>query len=286
MTDRFLMCAPDHFEVAYVINPWMEGNISRGQNDVALRQWDALARSIGDVAQVERLTAEGGVPDMVFTANAGLVLDKIFVPSRFRHDQRRREEPHFAKWFEDRGFDVMPLPDDMLFEGAGDALLDRGGPFLWLGYGHRSSLAAAPLLTDLMNLEVEPLKLIDERFYHLDTCLCPLTGGYLLYYPAAFDRVSLDRIEARVPAKYRIAVSDEDARDFACNAVNSGQHIFVNRASATLTGELRRRGFIVHQTPLTEFMKAGGSAKCLTLKLNEPSPRTCSEKDLENLLSA
>jgi N-dimethylarginine dimethylaminohydrolase len=269
VTDRFLMCAPDHFEVAYVINPWMEGNIARGNNDVATRQWKALARLIGNVARVERVTAAPGVPDMVFTANAGLVLEDKFVLSRFRHEQRQAEEPHFAKWFAEQGFDVLTLPHDIPFEGAGDALLDRREPLLWLGYGHRSEQACAPLLADWLDLEVEPLKLVNERFYHLDTCFCPLEGGYLMYYPAAFDQASQARIAARVPAKFRIPVADADAFDFACNAVNCGQNIFLNHASGILTGKLRLRGFAVHQTPLTEFMKAGGSAKCLTLKLTE-----------------
>ena len=269
MNDRFLMCAPDHFEVAYVINPWMEGNIARGNSETAARQWKALARLIGKVAQVERVKAAPGVPDMVFTANAGLVLENRFVLSRFRHQQRQAEEPHFAKWFAEQGFDVMTLPEDMPFEGAGDALLDRREPLLWLGYGHRSDQACAPLLADWLDIDVEPLRLVNQRFYHLDTCFCPLEGGYLMYYPAAFDAASQARIAAHVPAEYRIQVEDADAFDFACNAVNCSRNIFLNRASDKLVGELQSRGFVVRQTPLTEFMKAGGSAKCLTLKLTE-----------------
>jgi N-dimethylarginine dimethylaminohydrolase len=269
VTDRFLMCAPDHFEVAYVINPWMEGNIAHGNNEIATRQWEALAAMIGKVAQVERVTAAHGVPDMVFTANAGLILENKFVLSRFLHEQRQAEEVHFEKWFVDQGFAVLTLPQDKPFEGAGDALLDRRQPLLWLGYGHRSDQACAPLLADWLDIEIEPLKLVNERFYHLDTCFCPLEGGYLMYYPAAFDTASQARIAARVPAKFRIPVADADAFDFACNAVNCGRNIFVNRASAALVGALHSRRFVVHQTPLTEFMKAGGSAKCLTLKLTE-----------------
>src|SRR4051812_1003578 len=110
MTDRILMCAPDHFEVAYVINPWMEGNIAHGNQSLALRQWEALARLIGTVAQVERITAEPGVPDMVFTANAGLVLERRCVLSRFKHAERQGEEAHFARWFAAQGFEVLTLP--------------------------------------------------------------------------------------------------------------------------------------------------------------------------------
>lgn len=270
MTDRYLMCAPDHFEVAYVINPWMEGNISHGDNKIAVRQWMGLCQALGEAAQVERIAAAPGVPDMVFTANAGLVLENRFILSRFRHPERQGEEPHFAAWFAGQGFDVKTLPPDMPFEGAGDALLDRGLPVLWLGYGHRSDRACAPLLADWLDIEVVPLKLVDARFYHLDTCFCPLEGGYLMYYPAAFDAASQARIAARVPAERRIAVSAADALEFACNAVNCGRRIFLNHAYPPLVGELRSRGFQVRQVPLSEFMKAGGSAKCLTLKLTEP----------------
>jgi N-dimethylarginine dimethylaminohydrolase len=270
MTDRFLMCAPDHFEVSYVINPWMEGNIARGDSKAAARQWNALYRLIGKVAEVERIDGAPGVPDMVFVANAGLVLEHKAVLSRFRHPERQGEEAHFGNWFRNHGFDVLTLPPDLPFEGAGDALIDRGTPLLWLGHGHRSDQACAPLVSDWLDIEVQPLTLIDQRFYHLDTCFCPLEGGYLMYYPAAFDAASQARIMARVPAEYRIPVTDADALAFACNAVNCGRNVFLNRASAALAGELRSRGFVVRQTALTEFMKAGGSAKCLTLKLSEP----------------
>lgn len=269
MNDQFLMCAPDHFEVAYVINPWMEGNIARCRTDTAMRQWAGLARLIGRVAHVECIAPAPGVPDMVFTANAGLVLGNKFILSHFRHAERRGEEPHFAEWFQRHGFDVITLPDGMHFEGAGDALFDRELPLLWLGHGHRSSELCAPLLSDVLDIEVEQLRLVDDRFYHLDTCFCPLENGYLMYYPQAFDASSQERIAARVPPERRIAVADADALAFACNAVNSDANIFMNHASPALTDELESRGFVVQQTDLSEFMKAGGSAKCLTLKLNE-----------------
>jgi N-dimethylarginine dimethylaminohydrolase len=269
MTNRYLMCAPDHFEVSYVINPWMEGNIALSRNDVAQKQWQALVRAISEVAQVDCVTAKPGLPDMVFTANAGLVLGNTFVLSRFRHAERQGEEAHFADWFASQGFRVKMLPQELSFEGAGDALLDRGESLLWMGHGHRTEIECAPLLSSMLDIDVEALTLVDERFYHLDTCFCPLEGGYLMYYPAAFDEASQARIAARIPSKRRIVVPDADALDFACNAVNCGRHVFLNRTSTALKQELEARGYAVTQTPLTEFMKAGGSAKCLTLKLNE-----------------
>jgi N-dimethylarginine dimethylaminohydrolase len=269
MRERFLMCPPDHFEVAYVINPWMEHQVAATSASCARHQWEALATLVGEVAQVEIIKPQRGVPDMVFTANAGLVLENRFVVSRFRHPERQAEEPHFAAWAAEQGFEVLTLPSDLHFEGAGDALFDRAQSVLWMGHGHRSAWHCAGYLSDALDIEVEPLKLIDARFYHLDTCFCPLEGGYLMYYPGAFDAASQAAIARRVPARYRIAVGETDAFNFACNAVNSGRHVFLNHASTALVDELTKAGFTVKQTALTEFMKAGGSAKCLTLKLDE-----------------
>jgi N-dimethylarginine dimethylaminohydrolase len=269
MQERILMCEPDFFEVSYVINPWMKGNIAHADRALAKRQWMRLAERLSKVATVETMAGVEGVPDMVFTANAGVVLGHKCVLSRFRHSERQAEEQHFARWFESHGFDVLRLPEALPFEGAGDALLDRATPLLWLGHGHRSDAACAPLLQDWLDLDVELLALVDDRFYHLDTCFCPLEGGYLMYCPAAFDAASRARIAARVPAALRIAVDEADATAFACNAVNIGNDVFLNYASPRLVRKLGAHGFRVHQTPLGEFIKAGGAAKCLTLRLTE-----------------
>jgi N-dimethylarginine dimethylaminohydrolase len=270
MSDRFLMCAPENFEVIYVINPWMQGNIAFGNSVTAMQQWNALTQLIATVAGIESIASVPGLPDMVFTANAGLVLGNKFVLSHFRHPERQGEEPYFAQWFGTQGFETITFPQEIFFEGAGDALLDRHLPLLWLGYGHRSSEECAALLTTWLDIEVQPLRLVNTRFYHLDTCFCPLSDGYLMYYPAAFDAVSQAQIALRVPVERRIFVSDEDAHDFACNAIESERTVFMNRASPELIAQLQSHGFVVRQTPLTEFLKAGGSAKCLSLKLNEP----------------
>ena len=267
---RILMCAPDHYDVDYVINPWMEGNIHKSSQDKAAEQWSKLNFVLNDIAKVELVQGQPGVPDMVFTANAGLVLGKNVVLSRFFHPERQKEEPYFKKWFEDNGFNVFELPRDLPFEGAGDALLDREGRWLWAGYGFRSELDSHPYIAKWLDIEVLSLRLIDDRFYHLDTCFCPLTGGYLLYYPAAFDSYSNHIIEGRVPAEKRIAIAEADAINFACNTVNVNQTVVMNKASKELQQRLNDAGFEVIETPLTEFLKAGGAAKCLTLRLNEP----------------
>ena len=266
---RFLMCAPDHYDVDYVINPWMEGNIHKSSRDRAVEQWHGLYHILKDKAIVDLVKPEPGWPDMVFTANAGLVLGDNVVLSRFLHKERQGEEPHFKRWFESKGFTVHELPKDLPFEGAGDALFDREGRWLWAGYGFRSELDSHPYLAEWLDTEVLSLRLVDERFYHLDTCFCPLSGGYLLYYPPAFDSYSNHLIERRIPQEKRIAISEPDAVNFACNTVNVNEIIIMNRASDSLKQRLTSLGFEVLETPLTEFLKAGGAAKCLTLRVTE-----------------
>ncbi|MEG3833469.1 bifunctional arginine dihydrolase/ornithine cyclodeaminase [Microcoleus sp. Z1_C3] len=272
MTDsiRFLMCAPDHYDVDYVINPWMEGNVHKSSRDRAVEQWEKLYHVLKDNAVVDLVPPEKGWPDMVFTANAGLLLGNTFVLSRFYHKERQGEEPYFKAWFESKGFTVHELPKDLPFEGAGDALLDREGRWLWAGYGFRSELDSHPLLAKWLNIEVLSLRLVDERFYHLDTCFCPLTGGYLLYYPAAFDSYSNRLIEMRVPPEKRIAIEEADAANFACNAVNIDKVVVMNKVSEALKSRITQAGFQVIETPMSEFLKAGGACKCLTLRVTEP----------------
>jgi lysine-ketoglutarate reductase/saccharopine dehydrogenase-like protein (TIGR00300 family) len=267
---RFLMCAPDHYDVDYVINPWMEGNIHKSSRDRATQQWQGLFQILKEHAIVDLVQPEKGVPDMVFTANAGLVLGKNVVLSRFFHKERQGEEPFFKAWFEQQGFTVYELPKDVPFEGAGDALFDREGRWLWAGYGFRSELDSHPLIANWLDVEVLSLRLMDERFYHLDTCFCPLSGGYLLYYPSAFDAYSNRLIELRVPPEKRIAIAEADAVNFACNAVNIGQTVVLNKASDDLKQRLHSARFRVIETPLNEFLKAGGASKCLTLRVTEP----------------
>ncbi|WP_392533962.1 TIGR00300 family protein [Nostoc sp. C117] len=267
---RFLMCPPDHYDVDYVINPWMEGNIHKSSRDRAVEQWQGLHQILKQHAIVDLVPPEKGWPDLVFTANAGLVLGNNVVLSRFLHKERQGEEPFFKQWFEANGYTVNELPKDLPFEGAGDALLDREGRWLWAGYGFRSELDSHPYLAKWLDIEVLSLRLIDERFYHLDTCFCPLANGYLLYYPGAFDSYSNRLIEIRVAPEKRIAIAEADAVNFACNAVNVETIVIMNKVSDALKTRLADVGFQVIETPLTEFLKAGGAAKCLTLRVTEP----------------
>ncbi len=271
--ERYLMCPPDYFQVDYVINPWMEGNIDRANRVLAAEQWRQLQILVAGQATVELVTPFAGSPDMVFTANAGLILGDSVVLSRFLHSERQIEEPHFRLWFEQHGFRVHELPKDLPFEGAGDALFDRVRPLLWAGYGFRTELDAHALISQSLRVEVVSLRLIDKRFYHLDTCFSPLERGYLMYYPPAFDARSNAQIESRVPTEKRILLEEADAVHFAANAVNIGDALILHRASDALKEQLSAIGFQVFEAPLTEFIKSGGAARCLTLRLNElPKP--------------
>lgn len=272
MTSRpqtILMCPPDHFEIAYVINPWMEGHFANTDDALAHRQWDYLRNAIEQHAKLVLEPPQRDLPDIVFTANAGIVLGKKVIVSRFRSIERRGEEPHHRAWFAENGFEILDWPQDIPFEGAGDALFDRGQELLWVGHGFRSDAAVPALLEKSLGRKTVALNLIDPRFYHLDTCLCPLAGGYLLYFPAAFDEISRALIELLAPRGKRIAVEEADALKFCCNAVDLNGHVFMNDASENLQTRLRSVCFTPVITPLSEFMKAGGAAKCLTLKLVE-----------------
>lgn len=261
---RILMCPPDYYGIEYEINPWMSR--SRGSDRaVARRQWEGLRAVLAelgvDIALVE---PRQGLPDMVFTANAGMVYrDRVFL-SRFRHDVRQGEVEHFRRWLEAEGFSVEELPDGMYFEGAGDALFC--GETLFAGYRIRSDAAAHQYVAAQVGCRVIPMELVDERFYHVDTCFCPLEPGVAMYYPAAFDDYGRRALAEHIPTL--IPIEPDEAERFAANAVVVGNSVVLNTGCPRLEAALTARGYTCRTTPLDEFIKAGGSAKCLTLRLD------------------
>jgi N-dimethylarginine dimethylaminohydrolase len=263
------MCPPDHYDVAYEINPWMQVVVAPSR-DLAKRQWEALYTllSVRVALDVELIGAHAGLPDMVFTANAGLVEGNRYLPSRFRHAQRQGEEPYFERWFSVHGYNVEPVAGHIpgTHEGEGDSLMWRD--LLLSGYGQRSDAAAQQAVACMLGRDPVLLNLIDPRWYHLDTCLLPLSPDLIAYYPAAFDSASLLSI-GRLPCD-KIIISREDALNFGANAVVAGKHVVLNAGCAGLEASLRDHGFRVHATDLSEFIKAGGAAKCLTLMLDHP----------------
>ena len=268
--NKILMCPPDHFTVDYVINPWMAGHEDSLSLEKAKDQWQQLHDVVARFADIVIIDPHPDLPDMVFTANAGVVYGDKAIASHFMPMERRAEEPIFKQWFRDNSFDLLDLDEKIGFEGAGDCLLDRGGPWLWTGFGFRTEIEAHAEIKNFFDIELVSIFLIDERFYHIDTCFCPLTGGYLMYHPPAFDYDSRVAIESRIPPNKRIVVDTIDAGNFACNAINIDDNVVLHKASEPLKARLREAGFEVHECELSEFLKAGGSAKCLTLKLTEP----------------
>ncbi|MEL7311001.1 MAG: arginine deiminase-related protein [Pseudomonadota bacterium] len=268
--DKILMCPPDYFTVDNAINPWMAGNEGQLDRAKAREQWEALAKKVGEFADVVTIAPQPDLPDMVFTANAGAVYGNKAIASHFVPHERRPEEAHFKTWFRDNGYELLDLDEKLGFEGAGDCLIDRGGPWLWTGYGFRTEIEAHPEIEAFFERELVSIRLTDPRFYHIDTCFCPLTDGFLMYHPPAFDYESRLAIETRVPPHKRIVVDTVDAGNFACNAINVGHEVFVHQASSPLKAQLMLAGFTVHEVNLSEFLKSGGSAKCLSLKLTEP----------------
>ncbi len=259
-----LMCPPDYYGIEYEINPWM----SRGKesdSERARAQWQALKTLIESLgANVELMSPVKGLPDLVFTANAGLIWNNVAVLSRFRFDARRGETPVDAAWFAAHGFELRELPEGMDFEGAGDALFC--GETLYAGYIIRSDASAEQWVAELMGCRVIPLQLVDPHFYHLDTCFCPLDATTAAWYPPAFDDYAQLTIREHIPNL--IEVIPEDASRFACNAVVIGRDVILNSGCPRFEEQLTAAGFIAHSTELDEFIKAGGSAKCLTLRLD------------------
>ncbi|NQV28937.1 MAG: amidinotransferase [Rhodopirellula sp.] len=263
-TVHILMCPPQYFGIEYEINPWMNRE-REVDHDVAITQWEALRDILNSLgAAIDLVDPQPGLPDLVFTANAAMMFERRAVLSRFRHSQRQGEERHFHASLETLGFDVLELPDGFFFEGAGDALFC--GKTLYGGYRIRSVARSLQAVAKLVDREVIPLELIDSRFYHLDTCFCPINAETAIWFPDAFDEYGQQVLRSRIPDL--ITLNEVEAIEFAANAVVVGQHVVTNSGCPQLALELRSRGLEPIDTPLSEFVKAGGSAKCLTLRLD------------------
>jgi N-dimethylarginine dimethylaminohydrolase len=262
---RLLMCPPTYYNIEYEINPWMS-RLKAAHADTARAQWEnlhqTLSRDCG--VAVELVEPVQGLPDLVFTANAGLVFNGSVILSRFRFPVRSGEEPVFAAWFRMHGLSVLELPPDTFFEGAGDALWC--GRQLFAGYHFRSEISSHAAIGDVIGQRVLSLQLVDPRYYHLDTCFCPLSDGSAIWYPPAFDAYARRVVEQHIA--HRIEVSDHDAGRFGCNAVCVDRHVVVSAGCTRLMNDLSDAGFICHPVNLSEYLKSGGSAKCLTLRLD------------------
>jgi len=278
---RFLMCPPRHFAVTYSINPWMDPQAwedgGAALHSAAERQWAGLRRTLlAAGATIETLEPAPGLPDLVFTANAAVVLDRKAVLARFRYKERQNEHPVFAAAFralQARGLidEILELPAGISLEGAGDCIWDPRRGLFWMGCGFRSDASAGRVLEQHLGVRCLALPLADPRFYHLDTAFCALPCGGVIYYPAAFTSAALATIHEHVAPADRIALNRADATGFAANAVCLGLTLVLSSCSAALRGRLGERGYAVVETPLHAFLRSGGSACCLTLRLDHRS---------------
>jgi len=266
---RILLCPPRHFGVLYEINPWMQREVTVDA-ERAVAQWEHLAATLRAAgAEVVEMEAHPEVPDLVFTANAGLVNGDQFVPSHFRHPERQPETEVNAAWFAAGGWRVDRLPEDLDHEGAGDALPftpEGGRTVLLSGYSFRSDAKAATALADLLGCPVRPVQLVDPRLYHLDLTFCPLDGRRALVAPLGWDAYGRKVVEALVPEP--LVLSDEEALSFCANSVVVGTTIVMAAVPPRVGRQLEAWGFTVVDCKVDEFLKAGGGCRCLTLALD------------------
>lgn len=267
---RYLLCRPEHFTVRYRINPWMEP-ATPTDTAKAVAQWQTLYDAyLAAGHEVELIDPVPGLPDMVYTANGGFVVDGRALGVRFRVDERRGEEQHFLDWFGAHGFDVVR--PDAVQEGEGDLLLV--GDTILAGTGFRSAGESHREVGAVFGREVLSLRLVDPRFYHLDTAVCVLDpvegeGGVeranIAYLPTAFDAPSRGLLEERYPDAIR--VSDADGAVFGLNAASDGRHVFLSPRATGFATQLRERGYEPVPVDLSELLLGGGGIKCCTLEL-------------------
>jgi N-dimethylarginine dimethylaminohydrolase len=258
----YLMCPPEHFDVSYAINPWMDPE-QPTDPDRAMRQWDELRQVYLDLGHdVQTIEPVAGLPDMVFAANGATVIGGTVLGARFRYPQRAREADAYLAWFRDHGYSDLRIPDHVN-EGEGDILFT--GRAVLAGHGFRSDQAAAAELGRVFGRPVVSLHLVDPRFYHLDTALCVLDSDTAMYYPAAFDDAG--RVAIAEQFAELIEAKDEDAEVLGLNAVSDGRHVVLPAQARGLAAQLSQHGFEPVGVDLSELLKGGGGPKCCTLEL-------------------
>jgi len=258
------MCRPTHFAVHYAINPWMDPSVPIDV-DLAVAQWTALRDIYTGLGHtVDEIEPIPGLPDMVFAANGATVIDGVAYGALFRHPERAPEAPAYLHWLADAGFDTHAAKE--VNEGEGDLLVtDR---FVLAATGFRTDLAAHAQAQELFGRPVISLRLVDPRYYHLDTALTTLDGvdGHAIaYLPDAFSPSSQRVLAQLFPDA--ILASAADAAVLGLNAVGDGHHVVLSAQAAGLARQLRERGYLPVPVDLSELLKAGGGAKCCTLEL-------------------
>ncbi len=268
---RFLMCPPTHFTVAYEINPWMHKD-QPTDTARAIAQWEALRDTYLELGhEVEIIDPLPGLPDMVYAANGATVVDGVAYTARFRYSERRPESAAFEAWLAADGFRIARAEE--INEGEGDILVTERA--ILAGTGFRTDHAAHLELQEAFGRPVVSLRLVDPRFYHLDTALSILTDDHLLaYYPGAFSPGSQRILRRLFPDA--IIADESDAVHLAINCVSDGYHVVHSPAAVGLARQLRATGFEPVPVDTSELLKGGGGAKCCTLELR-PAPPTAPE---------
>jgi N-dimethylarginine dimethylaminohydrolase len=276
----YLMTDAAQYDVAYQINPWMRPEVWSAEPEAhrraAVEGSKALRIALEDSgATVHTIAGVEGLPDLVFPANAGIVLDGKALVARFRFAERRGEEPHFVKAFEDlkgQGLLTKVVQIEGCFqEGAGDCIWDASRGLFWVGSGPRSTPNSVDIIAAYFGQKVVHLPLATEQFYHLDTCFCPLSGGEILYYPPALTKEALERLRELVPTELLIEATDEDAAAFCVNAVCLDRTVVMALPGQSLRTRLAERGYEVLGIDLAPFILSGGGAFCMTLRLDRTS---------------
>lgn len=254
------MCPPSFFDINYSINDWMKGE--KTNIKTALRQWEQLVDTFVDMGvNVHTIPPEPGLPDMVFTANAGVAFDNKFIVSNMKHAERKGEELLFLEWFQRRGYDVISLDKNYDFEGCGDVILHNGT--MLAGYGFRSAPEAHIIAAKVINHDLVPLRLVDSRFYHLDTCFCIVDEETAIYYPGAFAPGEIEKIDFME----MIPVSEEDACKFVCNSFLVDKTLVTPAKSTSIGTTLEKMGVSMRHVNVSEFMKSGGAIQCLSFRI-------------------
>jgi N-dimethylarginine dimethylaminohydrolase len=256
-----LMCRPDYFAVSYEINPWMHTTVPVDRR-LAIKQWEQVVRTYESLGHtVEFVEPVLGLPDMVFAANSGLVVDNEVYLAKFRYPERAGEQVPYADWFNRHGFTVHAPTETN--EGEGDFAVV--GDVVFAGWGFRTDIAAHDELRARLQAKVVSLRLVDPRFYHLDTALSVLRDDNIAYFPGAFDAASQCVLRERFP--HALIVDERDAEAFGCNAMSDGHHVIVSAQATGFVDALRSHGYDAIPIDTSELRKAGGSVKCCTLEL-------------------
>lgn len=269
---RVLMVKPSYFDVEYVINPHMKGQIGKVDSMRAKSEWDFLVTGFKELGfDVQILEGEEGLPDMVFCANQSLPYSdgetQKVIMSRMFAGQRKKEVVIIEKWFEKQDYEILHLNSDSVdtFEGMGDALWHPKKKLLWGGYGFRTSKEVYGEISELLDVPVILLELVDDRFYHLDTCMCMLSSDCVMIYPDAFSEKSLEMIYKMFDRVIESS-SYEAEKLFSVNAVcPDGKNVMIQQGCTDVNKKLRDAGFSIHEYSTYQFLKSGGSVFCMKL---------------------